>query len=137
MVASVVNPLASQRIRMDCNTLNLDFILWPALPVHLDSLHFCQGRETVVSENVAEDGVLAIQVRRLVEADEELASVGRRPLVCHAHDPSGVVSQGRSDLVLKGLLPDGLAAFGLRRWGASLDHEIGDQPVEQGAVIVA
>lgn len=119
------------------DALDLNFFFWPALLIHLDGLHLGQRRQAVVSKGVPEDGILPIQVRRLVEADEELASVCPGPLVCHAHDAPGVVSERRFDLVFERLLPDGLAALRLGWRRAGLDHEVGDQAVEERAIVVA
>ena len=115
---------------MDCDILDFDFLLWSVLLIHLNRLHFRQGYETFVPENVTEDGILAIQMGSLVEADEELASIGRGSLVRHAHNASGIVSKGRPDLVFKRLFPYRLAPLWLRWRRPGLDHEIRYQPVE-------
>ena len=47
------------------------------------------------------------------------------------------MSQRRANLVLEWLRPDGISAFRIRCWCAGLDHEVGDEAVEGGGIVVA
>jgi hypothetical protein len=47
------------------------------------------------------------------------------------------VPQRWSNLVLERLLPDGYAAFGLRRRSSSLDHEVWHKAMKEGTIVVA
>jgi len=80
-------------------------------------------------------------MRRLVEEDEELAAVGTRPLVGHAHDAALVVTQRRQDLILeRGSINRAPALWVLwgRRVGrsSSLHHEARYQSVEGRLIVV-
>lgn len=130
-----------QRIGMYRHPLNLHRFHRPVFLVHLNTLNPGQCREALVSKELSEYGVEPVQVRRSGEGDEELATVGVGPLVGHADDPPLVVTQSRSDLVLKGAAEDGPSALGVvgrvgMGWGAGLRHEGRDQAVERGAVII-
>lgn len=113
------------------------------LLVHLDSLHPGERREAVVANDAAKDGVEPVEVRRLVEEEEELRAVGSRPLVGHAHDAAVSVPQRRADLVVEAAdSPDGAATLGVvggvgPRGRAGLGHELGDEPVKGRIVVVA
>jgi len=119
------------------NILNPQNLLRLPLGVDLDRLDPVQGVPAV--NDLAEDGVLAVQLRLRGEADEELRAVGAGALVGHADDATGVVAQGWADLVREGLTPDGGRGLGL--WvvggGASLEDEGGHDAVERGAVVFA
>lgn len=122
---------------MNCDLLNLNILLWPILPIHLDALQLPQRRQPLITNDMPKHGILPIQMRRLVQRDEELTPVRAWSLVRHANDAACVVSQGRADLVLEGLGPDGGAAFGLGGGRAGLDHEGGYEAVEGGGVVVS
>lgn len=87
--------------------------------------------------DAAEDCVLPIQPWRWRQRDEELAPVRVRPTVGHAEDPRARVLQSRVDLVLELLPVDGAPAASRARGVARLDHEVGDDPVEDHVVVVA
>lgn len=119
---------------MDSNLLDPHTLLWPTLLVHLERLDLGQRRQAVVSYDLAKHGVQPVQMRRLVEEDEELRSVRAGPLIRHRDHASPRVLQRRPDLVLECAAPDGLATFGVFGgwvcWGAGLHHEAGDEAVE-------
>jgi hypothetical protein len=76
------------------------------------------------------------------KGDEELRPVTVGPLVRHADNAAGVVSQRRADLVLEELVrrvEDGGRRLGLgvRGRAARLHHEVGDQAVEGAARVEA
>lgn len=113
------------------------------LLVHLDGLHPGERGEAVVANDAAKDGVEPVEVRRLVEEEEELRAVGAGPLVGHAHDAAVGVPQRRADLVVEAAdAPDGASALGVvggvgPRGRAGLGHELGDEPVKGRLVVVA
>jgi hypothetical protein len=82
------------------------------------------------------DGVLPIQPRRRRQCSEELRAIGIRPRVRHAEDPRARVFQGRGDLVLEFVAVDGGAAAAGACGVAALDHEVWDDAVEDGVVVV-
>ena len=93
-----------QWIGMNGHVLHHDFLLRPALGIHLDGFQLSQ--HLVAANDPAEYRVLAVQMRRRRKADEELAAVRQRAFVRHAHDAARVVPQARPDLVFESLLPD-------------------------------
>jgi hypothetical protein len=121
---------------MDSDPLDGNRFLGSILPIHLNPFHLCQCRQTLVAQYMSEYGILAIQMRRLVKTDEELATIGSGAFVRHADYSARVVPQRRSYLVFERLFPYRSAAFGLRGWCAALDHEVGYQSVEGRAIVV-
>lgn len=123
------------------DALDTERLSGTALLVDLDGLHLSQRGDPVVANHLPKHGVEPIQVRRLVKGDEELGAVGAGPFVRHRHHPTRAVAQGGPDLVLEVAAPDGLAALGVlgrrARWAACLDHELGDEAVEGGLVVVS
>ena len=80
--------------------------------------------------------MLPIQPRRLLRRDEELATVRVRPRIGHADRVRLVVFQ-RAELVLELAAPDGFAAGAVAERVAALNHELADDTVEDGVVVVA
>lgn len=130
-----------QGIRMHRHALDAHALHGAILLVHGGGVHPGQDGEGLVANDPAEDGVEPVQVRRLVERDEELRAVGPGTLVGHAEHAALGVAQRGTDLVVEGAAPDGLAALGVVRRGgggrARLDHELGDEAVEGRGVVVA
>src|SRR5215211_2719869 len=83
-------------------------------------------------DDLAEDRVLAVQPGRGGLGDEELGAVGVGPGVGHGQVPGPVEAVGAVDLVLE--LVAGAAAAVPERV-ATLDHEVGDDPVEHGPLV--
>lgn len=108
--------------------------------VDFEGFQFRQGDQAFVANELAKDGVEAVQVRRFIEKDKELRPVCSGALVGHGDDAAGVVLQSRPDLILEGAAPYALAALGVlgRRIcrSACLDHEVGDETVEGRVVII-
>lgn len=77
-----------------------------------------------------------IGVRRS-ECDEELAAIGVRPTIGHAQDASAGMLEARTDLIVKLLAPDGLAATSRARRIAGLKHKVDNDAVEDDVVVVA
>ena len=123
---------------MNRHALNDDAFLRPRFLVHLDSLHLVQSSIDSF-EDFAKDGVLAIEMRSRLVADEELRAVGVRAFISHAEDATGVMSKSRLEFVFEEFPIDGFAPFALARWirRASLDHEVVNTAVEVGAMIAA
>ena len=82
--------------------------------------------------DLAEDGVLEVQVRGLGGGDEELAAVGVRSGVGHREQVRPVEAQLGVELVGEVVAR---AAGAAAQRVAALDHEVVDHPVEDGAVV--
>src|SRR5215218_7015577 len=83
-------------------------------------------------DDLAEDGVLAVEPGRRHLGDEELGAVGAGAGVGHGQVPGPVEAVGTVDLVLE--LVAG-AAPAVPERVAALDHEVGDDPVEDRALV--
>ena len=77
-----------------------------------------------------------IQPRRGRQRDEKLTSIGVLPTVGHAQDPRACVFQRSVDLVFEFVPVDTRAAAPCACGVTSLDHEVGDDSVEDDAVVV-
>ena len=85
-------------------------------------------------DNLSEDYVFAIQPLGLGGAEEELGPVGVGPGVGHREHTGSGVLEGEV-LVLKLVAVDGLAPSAVSCGEvATLAHEVGDHPVEGGAL---
>src|SRR4051812_23192568 len=109
MYLNVRNPgsdsSTGQRICMNCDPLDLNFLLRSILLIYLNSLHLRQSRQTIISKHMSKHSILAIEMWRLVETDEKLASICCRPFICHTDNPSRVMAKCWSDLVFERLFP--------------------------------
>jgi hypothetical protein len=81
--------------------------------------------------------VLAVQVRSRGEADEELTAVGARAAVGHGQDTGASVLERAVELVLELAAPDGLSTTTGTSGVTALQHEAGDDAVEDDAVVLA
>ena len=113
----------------------LDLLLRTIPGAGLDKPHPLHGPQTGLDP--AEYGMFPIEPRRRRQRDEELRSVGIRPRVGHAEDPRARVLQRRRDLVLEFVAVDGRTSPTGARRVAALHHEVRDDAVEDGAVVVA
>ena len=104
---------AREGIGMYGDILDLHLLLWSALLVDGNLLQVVEHVPAV--EELAKDGVLAVEVRGRRESDEELAPVCIGALVGHADNASGVVAQSGADLVFEEL--SGRVVDGGRRLG--------------------
>src|SRR5688572_11264366 len=77
--------------------------------------------------------MLAVEVRRRSERDEELTAVGLRAGVRHRQDPGAVVPQLRMKLIVELVAR---AAAALTERVAALDHETLDHAMKNDAVVV-
>lgn len=94
-------------------------------------------RLTHAVRHTAEDGVLAIQMRRRTKRDEELGTVRVLASIRHAHGSLAIVLETWDDLILKLAAPDGLPSAACAGWVTTLDHEAGDDAVEDDIVVLA
>lgn len=81
--------------------------------------------------------MLAVQVRSRGEADEELTAVCAGAAVGHGQDTSAGVLQRAVELVLELAAPDGLSTTAGAGGVTALQHEAGDDAVEDDAVVLA
>jgi hypothetical protein len=89
--------------------------------------------DVLAAQDLAEDDVLAVEVRRGVEGDEELRPVGVLAGVCHGEEQGPVVAE-LEVLVGEGAPVDALAARPVALGEvAALRHEAGDDAVEGAA----
>lgn len=117
--------------------LNPNLRLRPILSIHLHFLHLCQSRQSLFPKHMPKYSILPIQMRRLIQADEELTPIRARAFIRHTHYAPRIMSQRRSDLVFEWFRPDGISSFGSGRGCTSLDHEVGDEAVEGRGIVVA
>lgn len=126
---------------MNCDVFDLDSFFRPRLLVYVQLLQIIEYFQSLY--DLAEYRVFAIKMWRRRKGDEELTAVRIRTLVCHANDASGIVSKGRSDLILEKLVwcivVDGRGTLRLRVGSrtASLRNEVRDQTVKGTAIVEA
>lgn len=78
-----------------------------------------------------------VQPRRRRQRNKELTPIRIRPAVRHAQDASAGVLERGVDLVLELLAVDGAAAAAGAGGVAGLEHEVGNDAVEEERVVVA
>src|SRR5712691_3627475 len=124
------NQLGSAITALDRDRVDGHVFHRPVLAARLDPAD--QVNHVGALDDLAEDGVLAVQPGRRHGRDEELRAVGAGPGVGHGQQVRPVEREVRVDLV--GELVAGAAAAGSERVPA-LDHEVWDDPVDDGAVV--
>lgn len=86
---------------------------------------------------LAKDGVLFVEVRRVVQGEEKLAVVGAwLVLVCHRHLATMVELNAGVDLVPKSFPIDALSPFARAGRIPALYHELPDDAMEHRVVVV-
>ena len=116
-------------------TNDLDLIKWPVFAICLHKPHALDHPHPAL--HAPENCVLSVQPRRRSEGDEELTTVGVRPTVGHAQDPSPCMLKVLLYFILEFLAVDGTASPASAGRIARLYHEVGDNAVENDVVIVA
>src|ERR1039458_1836846 len=81
---------------------------------------------------LAEDRVLAVEVRRGNVGNEELRAVGIGPAVGHRQPPGLVEGEGGTELIFEAI---SRIARSIAYRIAALNHEIRDDPVEDSAIV--
>ena len=81
--------------------------------------------------------MLSVQVRSRSKADEELTAVGARTAVGHGQDTLAGVYEGAVEFVLEFGAVDGRASTAGTGWVTTLDHEAGDDSMEDDVVVLA
>ena len=84
--------------------------------------------------SLAEDSVLAVEVRSRKVGDEELRAVGIRSRICHREDARLVVATVRLALTLELVAWATSSSAG---WATALDHEVRNDAVKLEPVVVA
>jgi hypothetical protein len=102
-------------------------------------LRYAEQVEYGLAVDLAKDGVLLVEPGTLVHRHEELRLVHvRLARVCHSYDAAATELEARMELIQKGLAPvDAFAARARASRVSTLDHEVLDDPVEDGLVVVA
>lgn len=94
-------------------------------------------REYPLVAHLAEDCMLLVEMRRVIEREEKLAVIGAGlVLVGHGHLPAMVELDASVNLVSKGLSVDALSSFARARGISALNHELPNDPVEHRVVVV-
>ena len=114
---------------------NLDFVDWFVIATRLHKTHALNHPHSALDS--AKDCVFSIQPRCWRKGDEELATVGVRPTVCHTQDPSSRMLQPSVNLVLEFLAVNRASSSAGAGRIASLDHKVGYNAVEDDVVVVA
>jgi len=128
--------LVHQRIRVNSDFLNFHCFQRSTLFVDGYRFHFVQCG-ILALDHSPKHGVLSIEVRRRLVADEELGAIRSRTFVSHAYNAPPIVPQSWADLVLEILAVDGCAAlaFPRRIITAALHHEFCDVAMEGTSVV--
>lgn len=110
----------------------------PVLGVDRDRLHGIESPTVFGAvDDLAYDGVLAVQMRMLGVRDEELGLVGIGTGIGASDYAPAVELERGADLIRKWLAPYGLAALACASGIASLDHERLDVAVPLDIVVRA
>lgn len=112
----------------------LDLIHRPVLRPRLHKPHSLHDPQSTLDSS--KDCMFPIQPRRRCKRDKKLASIRIRTTICHTQNASPSVFQRWVYFVLELLPIDGAAASASSRWIASLEHEIGDDAMENNIVVV-
>lgn len=88
-------------------------------------------------DDLSKDSVLSVQVRRGSQSNEELAAVGGWTAVGHGQDTLARVDERAVKFILKLAAVDGLSTTTSTGWVTTLNHEVGNDAVEDDAVVFA
>lgn len=113
----------------------LDIFLRPILTPSLDQPQPLDGVHTTLDP--PENSVFTIEPGRGCQRYEELGAVGIWTRVGHAENTGAGVLERRVNLVGELFAVDGSAAAAGAGRVSALNHEVGDDAVEDGAVVVA
>jgi len=86
---------------------------------------------------MAEHSVLAIEMRRRAQRDEELRAIRARTAVRHRKRSLVLMLQRRHNLILELAAVDRAATTASAGWVTALNHEAGDDAVEDDVVVLA
>lgn len=114
---------------------DLHFLIRPVLLVGLDKTHALDDTQTAL--DATENSVLPIEPGCGCQGDKKLAAIGVGPTVGHAQDARAGVLERSRDLVFEFFAVDGLASATGTGGVAGLDHEVGDDAVEDDIVVVS
>lgn len=114
---------------------DLDLVHRSVLAASLDQTHALDDPHPTL--HPAEDCVLAIQPGRRRKSDEELTAICIGAAVRHAQNSGTGVLEVITDLILEFLAVDGAAAAASASRITGLDHEVGDDSVENDIVVVS
>ena len=114
---------------------DLDLVHWSVLAAGLDQTHALDDPHPTL--HPAKDCVLAIQPGRRRKSDKKLTAICVGSAVRHAQNAGTGVLEVISNLVLEFLAVDGATAAASASGIAGLDHEVGDDSVEDDIVVVS
>ena len=118
----------------DSSSKDLDLFDWS---IGLTGLHQTHAlNDPQPGRHSTEDGMLAIEPRRRCQRDKPLTTVGVGPAVGHAEHARPGMLQARVNLILKLVAVDGGASSTGAGWISTLQHEIGDDPMDETAMVV-
>lgn len=103
--------------------------------VHRHLFHRLEGRVCTL-QHPTENSIRSIEMRCRRVGDEELAPIGVLPSISHTHEPSRVMAQCRSNLVLEIPSIDRLPTLALPGWVTALHDEAGDVAMECGPIVI-
>lgn len=112
-----------------------EWIYRPIVLVSPDHSHALHHAHPML--HASEYRMLLVQPRRWRQRDEKLAAIRIRPGVGHAQDAGASVSQRRVDFVFELFAVDGGPAASCAGGIAALDHEVGNDAVEDDVVVVS
>lgn len=113
----------------------LDLIIRPVFSIRLDEAHALDHPHSTLHS--AKYRMLSVQPRCGCKSDKELTAVGVGSTVRHAQNPGSSMLQALLNLVFKFLAVDRASSSAGAGWIAGLDHEVGDNAVENHVVVVA
>lgn len=114
---------------------DLDLIHRLVFSIRLDKSHSLNHPHTAL--HPTKDRMLPVQPRSRRKGDEELAAIRVGSAVRHTQNSSSGMLQPRVNLVLELLAVNRASSPAGTSWIAGLDHEVGDNAVEDNVVVIA